>query len=292
MLLDAAFLAKLEQLSFVARHVRAGRIRGERRSTKRGTSVEFADYRDYTRGDDLRRVDWNIYARLERPFVKLFEEEEDLAVHLLLDASASMDWGDDEENKWYHARRLAAALGYVALTSGDQLRTTAVRQAEWANFGPARGRAHTLRFMTWLEDLPASGPTDLNTELHRYALQGGRPGAVVLISDLFSPGGYLEGLNALAARGHEVALLHLLSPDEVDPPLRGDLRLLDTETEEAREVTIDGGVHDLYRRRLADWRVQVQTICRARGIHYVPLVSDAPFERVILTDLRRSRVLK
>ena len=306
-----AFLRKLEQLSLVARHVRAGQAAGERRSTKRGTSVEFADYRDYTRGDDLRRVDWNIYARLERPFVKLFEEEEDLAVHLLLDGSGSMDWGEERgergeergerggENKWVYARRLAAALGYVALVSGDRL-TIATLQSPISNiqspisnlqFGPVRGRGHTLRLFEWLESLKAGGTTDLNAGLRAYAISGGRAGLVVLISDLFSPAGYVEGLTRLAARGHEVAVIHVLAPDEVEPVLAGDLRLLDVETGDPQEVTIDGGMRNLYRRRLAAWRDEIRAACRARDVHYVPVETDTPFDRVVLYDLRRAGIL-
>jgi uncharacterized protein (DUF58 family) len=302
-LLTASLLAKLDRLSLIARRVRVGQTAGERRSTKRGTSVEFADYRDYVRGDDLRRVDWNIYARLERPFVKLFEEEEDLAVHVLLDGSGSMDWGDEgaeeqgsggaAENKWLYARRLAAALGYVALTSGDRL-TVANLQSPISNrrFGPARGRGHTLRLFGWLEGLAAAGTTDLNAVLRTHAVSGGRAGLVVLISDLFSPAGHVEGLTALAARGHEVAVLHVLSPDEVEPPLGGDLRLLDVETEEPQEVTIDGGMRVLYRRRLTAWRDEIRAACRARDVHYVPIVTDIPFDRVVLYDLRRVGLVK
>ena len=274
MILDETLLRKLEQLSLVARRVRVGQTAGERRSTRRGTSVEFADYRDYAQGDDLRRVDWNIYARLERPFVKLFEEEEDLAVHILLDGSGSMDWGGegdggtggqgDGENKWTYARWLAAALGYVALVSGDRLTVTnlnspsAIRHSSFAirhsPFGPVRGRGHTLRLFEWLERLDTEGTTDLNASLRAYAISGGRAGLVVLISDLFSPAGCIDGVTALAARGHEVAVIHTLSPDEVEPPLGGDLRLLDVETGDPQEVTIDGGMRALYRRRLAAWR--------------------------------------
>ncbi|MCK4470885.1 MAG: DUF58 domain-containing protein [Anaerolineae bacterium] len=303
-LFDLLLLHKLERLSLVARHVRAGQAAGERRSTKRGTSVEFADYRDYTRGDDLRRVDWNIYARLERPFVKLFEEEEDLAVHLLLDGSGSMDWGEERgergeergerggENKWVYARRLAAALGYVALVSGDRL-TIATLQSPISNlqFGPVRGRGHTLRLFEWLESLKAGGTTDLNAGLRAYAISGGRPGLVVLISDLFSPAGYVEGLTRLAARGHEVAVIHVLAPDEVEPVLAGDLRLLDVETGDPQEVTIDGGMRNLYRRRLAAWRDEIRAACRARDVHYVPVETDTPFDRVVLYDLRRAGIL-
>ncbi len=305
MLLDETTLRKLDQLSLVARRARAGQNAGERRSTKRGTSVEFADYRDYTKGDDLRRVDWNIYARLERPYVKLFEEEEDLAVHVLLDGSGSMEWGEDGDketrgqeeggNKWLYARRLAAALGYVALTSGDRLTVanlnspSAIRHSL---FGPLRGRGHTLRLFEWLEGLGAAGTTDLNAALRSYAISGGRAGLAVLISDMFSPSGYVEGLTALAARGYEVILLHTLSPDEVNPPLGGDLRLLDVETGDPQEVTIDGGMRSLYRRRLAAWRDEIRVACRARDVRYIPVETDTPFDRVVLYDLRRAGVVK
>jgi uncharacterized protein (DUF58 family) len=304
MILDESSLRKLEQLSLVARHVRVGQVAGERRSTRRGTSVEFADYRDYVQGDDLRRVDWNIYARLERPYVKLFEEEEDLAVHILLDGSGSMDWGGEggggaeepgsggaEENKWLYARRLAAALGYVALVGGDRL-TVSVFSSSMSSFGPVRGRGHTLRLFDWLENLEAEGTTDLNGSLRAYAISGGRPGLTVLISDLFSPGGYVEGLTALAARGHEVAVIHVLSPDEVEPPLGGDLRLLDIETDNPQEVTIDGGMRSLYQRRLAAWRDEIRAACRGRDAHYVPVETDTPFDRVVLYDLRRSGIVR
>lgn len=273
---------------------------GERRSTKRGSSVEFADYRDYTRGDDLRRVDWNIYARLERPFVKLFEEEEDLAVHVLLDGSGSMDWGGGEEtgdgppetNKWLYARRLAAALGYIALSRGDRLTVAALRDSQPALFGPCRGRGHVLRVFEWLEGLEAGGATDLNAALRAYAIAGGRAGLTVLISDLLSPSGYADGLTALAARGHELAVVHVLSPDEVDPPLEGGLRLVDVETGDVQEVTVDGGVRALYRRRLASWREEARAACRARDARYIPVETATPCERVALYDLRKAGLIK
>lgn len=304
-LLKPTLLSKLDRLSLVARRARAGQMAGERRSTRRGAaSVEFADYRDYTRGDDLRRVDWNIYARLERPFVKLFEEQEDLAVHVLLDGSGSMEWGGEigeqrsegeEENKWLYARRLAAALGYIALASGDRLTVALIPNPQsptLTRFGPIRGRGHTWRLFDWLEGLKAQGITDLNASLRACALSGGRAGLAVLISDLFSPTGYLEGLTALAARGHEIAVIHVLSPDEVDPPLRGDLRLLDVETGEPQEVTIDATMCARYRHRLAKWRGEIAAACYARGMHYVSVETDTPFEQVVLSELRRAGVVR
>jgi uncharacterized protein (DUF58 family) len=296
MIVDEGLLRKLEQISLVATRVRVGQTAGERRSTKRGTSVEFADYRNYVRGDDLRRVDWNIYARLERPFVKLFEEEEDLAVHILLDGSGSMNWGGEpsdpqtaELNKWLYARRLAAALGYVALVSGDRLSVSNVKsQMSSLSFGPVRGRGHSLRLFEWMDGLEAGGTTDLDGALRNYAVSGGRAGLVILISDLFSPAGYLKGVTSLAAAGHEVAVIHVLSPDEVEPPLGGDLRLLDVETDLPQEVSIDGGMRALYRRRLEEWQEGIRADCRARDMHYIPVETGTPYDHVVLYDLRRA----
>jgi uncharacterized protein (DUF58 family) len=309
-MLDGSILSRLDRLSLVARHVRAGQTTGERRSTKRGASIEFADYRDYAHGDDLRHVDWNIYARLERPFVKLFEEEQDLAVHLLLDGSGSMDWGDQgneteddypkpgqssASNKWLYARRLAACLGYVALGGGDLLTVTSLHSqmpTPKPQFGPVRGRGNVLRLFEWLKVLATSGTTNLNESLWGYAKQGTRSGLVVLFSDLFSPTGYIEGVNALAARGHEVTLVHLLAPEEVSPPLSGDLRLVDVESGDARDVTIDGALRALYERRLAAWREDIRAACRLRNVHYVPIETGTPFDRAVLYDIRRAGLVK
>src|SRR5512136_1148690 len=179
-LFDEKTLRKLDRLALVASQVRAGQIKGERRSTKRGTSIEFADYRDYVRGDDLRRLDWNIYARLSRPFIKLLEEEEDLAVHVLLDSSRSMDYGEAEHHKFRYAQRLAAALSYIALAAGDRLTVTQVRAARAGaapkeGYGPARGRTHTLRLLHFLEGLKPGGLTELDAQLRTYALETRRP---------------------------------------------------------------------------------------------------------------------
>jgi uncharacterized protein (DUF58 family) len=144
----------------------------------------------------------------------------------------------------------------------------------------------------WLEGLEAEGVTDLSASLRAYAISSRRAGLTVLISDLFSPAGYIEGLTALVARGHEVAIVHVLAPDEVEPPLAGDLRLLDVETGEPQEVTIDGGMRSLYRRRLAAWRDEIRATCRRRDVHYVPVETDTPFERVVLYDLRRAGLVK
>lgn len=300
-LFDEQFLRRLDRLSLIVRKRRSGQLKGERRSTKRGTSVEFADYRDYVQGDDLRRVDWNIYARLERPFVKLFEEEEDLSVHILLDASASMDWSGEpgssaDHNKWLYARRVAAALGYIALGSGDRLTITLLKERGNGvlpdQFGPVRSKTQTLTLLRFLSAQQALGTTDLNRTLRTYALTAHRPGLTVLISDLFSPGGYQDGLGALLSQGHEGVLLHTLSPDEASPPLGGDLKLVDVETGHEQEVTIDAGMRELYGRRLQAWQDEINRWCGQRGAVYVPVTTDMPFDQLILFHLRQKGLVK
>lgn len=293
MIFDEETLRKLEQLTLVADQVRVGVMKGDRRSRKRGSSVEFADYRDYVQGDDLRRLDWNVYARLERPFIKLLEEEEDLAVHLLVDASASMDWPAGQRarlatHKLTYALCLAGALGHVALAGGDRLSVTllAGRGDGLRRWGPFRGPQNSLRLFQFLETGTAAGVTNLNVSLQNYALRGGRPGLLFLFSDMLSPAGYRDGLNAVQARGYESGILHILSPDELDPPLEGDLRLVDVETDAEAEVTLDPATLAQYRARLAQWRADMAAYCAGRGVHYVPVSTATSWERLVLQTLR------
>jgi uncharacterized protein (DUF58 family) len=300
-LFNESTLRKLEQLTLVAERVRVGVMKGDRRSRKRGTSIEFADYRNYVKGDDLRRLDWNVYARLERPFIKLLEEEEDLAVHLLVDASASMNWPDGEQsivnsqqstNKLIYALQLAGALGHISLTSGDLLTVALLHSGGDRHWGPHRNQQNSLRLLQFLETGTASGVTDLNLSLRNYALYGRRPGLLFLISDLLSPNGYQDGLNAMQSRGYEVVLIHLLSPDEVDPPVSGDLKLVDVETGRDAEITLDPTTLNQYRERLHEWQAQIAGYCANRGVHYIPVTTDLPWEQLVMQTLRVKGVVK
>ncbi len=291
-LFDEAFLRKLERLAILSRRAMAGQLQGERRSPKRGQSVEFADFRPYAQGDDFRRIDWNAYARLERFFIKLFIEEEDLTVHLLVDTSRSMDWG--QPNKLWYAVRAAGALGYVALAGLDRVTVTAFDNGgnEGAHyFPPRRGKRQALALFSFLQNLAASGRTDLAPRLRAYAAAATRPGPLLLFSDLLDDG-WADGLRALASRGFEVTVLHILAPDEVNPSLSGDLKLRDAETGAEVEITADYDLLQRYHDSLAAWREELRRFCGARGMHYVPVESSIPFEELLFAWLRQRGVLK
>ncbi len=286
-LFDETFLRKLEQLSLVARRVRRGQFRGEKRSTRRGQSIEFADYRNYVRGDDLRALDWNIFARLERPFIKLFEEEIDQTVHILLDASGSMDFPDGNGNKWHYARRLAAALGYIALANHDRLYLSLLRGDTVTRWGPERHRRASHRLLEFLNTASAGGETRLSAGFARYAGQIKRPGLLFIISDFLSDEPYRTGFNALQQRGHEIAVLHILSPAEIDPVLAGDFQLVDAETGDRRDVTINATLRKIYRREFEAWQSELREFCQRRQINYALIPTDTPFETLILHHLRQ-----
>lgn len=289
MIFDESTLRKLTNLTLVARQVRAGMLKGERRSTKRGTSIEFADYRNYAPGDDLRQLDWNVYARLDRPFIKLMEEEEDLSVHILLDGSKSMGWGEDILHKFSYALRLSAALGAIALNESDQL-TVAVLQRENSDphFGPARGVGQLVKLLSFLEAREAAGTTDLTQSIHDYLKKPRRSGLVFLLSDLFSPGGYFDGIIELLGRGHEVILIHILAPGEVEPLLAGDLRLVDVETNAFQEVSVDNNMRNKYQEQVNAWMKEINQRCVQHEVRYLPVITSQPWEQVVLRELRVS----
>jgi uncharacterized protein (DUF58 family) len=291
-LLEPKFLAQLDRLVLVARRARAGRIQGERRSPNRGGSIEFADFRTYTPGDDFRQVDWNAYARMERLFLKLFVAEEDLTVHLLLDASQSMAFGKPE--KWGYARRLAASLGYVALVGMDRLTGATLANGGPTNgtpLRPMRGKRRALAWFDWLSGLEPDGELEPAAAVHDYLTRARRPGLVLLISDLLGPG-WENGLRVLAGRRYEVVVLHVLSPQETSPPLEGDVRLVDSETQAAVEITADYDLLQRYRARLAAWQDHLRRACAAIGAHYVFFDTTLPLENLIVAYLQRYDVVR
>ncbi len=286
---DEGFLRQLERLLLLLRSPVRGGLKGGRRSVKRGQSVEFADYRDYTLGDDLRQLDWNVYARLEKLFVKLFVEEEDVTITILLDTSASMATGRPE--KLVFAKRAAAALGYIGLASEDRVAVSALGGRASRRQAPLRGTGRVFRLLSNLSSIqPAAGPTDLVAAARHAAAQLRGRGVVVLMSDLLDPAAD-RVIRELAATRSELIVLHILSPDELDPQLEGDLRLVDTETGDGVDITADLATLDAYRSRLAAWKELFADLAARRRASYVDLSSDVPLNDLIFAELQRRRVL-
>ncbi len=286
---DEAFLRQLERLLLVMRSPVRGGLKGGRRSVKRGQSVEFADFRDYTPGDDLRQLDWNVYARLERLFVKLFIEEEDITISVLVDASASMTAGSP--SKLLFAKRAAAALGYIGLASEDRVVVSSLVGRTAVRRRGIRGSGRVFRLLADLSAIEApDGQTDLVAACRHAAAQLTGRGLVLLISDLLDPGAD-RVIRELAAARSELIVLHVLSPDELDPPLEGDLRLVDVESGDGVDVTVDLPTIDRYKERLAGWQEALAEVARKRGATYVPLSTTVPLADLVFAELRRRRVL-
>ena len=283
-LLSAEFLAQLERFAVLSRRAFRGRVKGERRSPRKGSSVEFSDYRAYGVGDDIRYVDWNIYARLDRLYLKLFVDEEDLCLHLLLDASASMEFG--EPSKLEYGARLAAALGFVGLVNLERVGVGVLRERMAEGWSPARGRNQVLPLMEFLGRLRPSGATCLSDSLAQYALRAREAGVAVLISDLMDPAGYERGLKALLERRFEVHVIHLLAADEMNPGFGGDVRLVDAETGELRDLTLDGEALRVYRQRLRDFLERAEQFCRGKELSYYRVVTDTPVQDFVLGQLK------
>jgi len=305
-LLTPELLRRLEQFQLLAQRRAKSSLRGERRSKARGQSVEFADYRNYVSGDDFRYLDWNLYGRLDRLFLKLYEEERELPVTVLLDASESMTFG--EPRKFDFARQVAAAVGYVALCGFDRVRIMTfpelsgepmneselqARSQELAARGAlrsVRGRKSALQFFQNLNQLTAGGATEFNAALRRGALQVRRAGLAVVLSDFLDPAGYEPGLTALLGRGFQINAVQILAPEELNPTLYGDLRLIDSETGAQQEVTFGKYRVKAYKQTVQNFCQRLRECCSSRGINFFMAPSDTPLEELLLRQLRQAEV--
>jgi uncharacterized protein (DUF58 family) len=281
-------LRRLERLSFAPRRPVAGGIGGEHRSSARASSTDFADYRPYLPGDDFRRIDWNAYGRLGHLYVKLTEAREQLPVHVLLDASRSMAWG--EPSKLRYASQLTAGLGYVALARFDRLTVTALGERP-RQLPPTRGRGRLGALLAFLGQTEPSGALNLDRALAEYRVDRRAGGLAILISDLLTPDGYQAGLDRLLGAGLDVAVLQVLSPQELEPPPAGDVELQDAETGEIVQVSLTPRMIAIYRERLDRWCAEAEQACAQRGILYVRVSTDTPLEDVLLDRLRRAGLL-
>jgi uncharacterized protein (DUF58 family) len=289
-LLESAFLKKLDRLALVTKRPMAGDIQGERRSPRRGASVEFADFRPYTPGDDIRQIDWNLYARAERFYLKLFVAEEELTVHLLVDNSASMDWG--APNKLRYAKQIAGAFGYITLANLDRVTVTAFGAGPNVGQLPGvRGKRGAVPLFSFLQRLEAGKGGDLAKTCHRYIQSARTAGPLLLCSDLLDAG-WKDALSALSSRPFEITVMHVLAPQELEPELDGDFKLVDAEGGAAVEISADLDLLRRYREHLAGWRAEIESFCAGRGITYLPVDTSIPVEEFVLGRMRRRGVLR
>ena len=281
-LLAAPLMAKLERMELVSRKIFRGRMKGERRSHRKGQSVEFADFRNYAPGDDLRFIDWNLFARMDRLYLKLFLEEEDLHLYVLIDDSLSMEYGTP--TKLHVAKQMAAALGYIGLCRGDRVSLSTFNRQQPGVF---RGRTSTYRMLDCLSGFePAPVSKDMTSSVKSFCMRNVHKGIVVLISDLMDKNGYEGALRMLVARDLDIFLVHLLSPEELKPELKGDLKLVDCEDADQREISISAGLLKRYQQTLNSFIEGAKSFCSKRSITYVPARSDVEVDVLIEQYLR------
>lgn len=289
-LLEPDFMQKLDQLSLVSRKIFAGKMRGERLTKRRGESAEFADYRNYVVGDDLRFLDWNVYARLNALFIKLFLQEEDLHVSILLDTSKSMDWGDP--HKGLYARRVAAAVAYIGLVNFDRVSLYAYADGLQYELTGVRGRRMMFKVIEFLNRVEYEGASDLVAACRQFSIRHPQPGIVMLLSDFFEKGGYEEALRYLLGRRYDLYAIQLLSPEEIEPRLVGDLRLTDVEDDDVAEVTMGRALLNRYKQNLHAYCSELRDYCTRRGISYLFTGTDVPFDQIVLSYFRRRGLVK
>lgn len=300
-LLTPEFMRQLDRLDVRSRKMLRGTVQGERRSKKRGASVEFADYRNYVVGDDLRRIDWNLYARLDKLFLRLFMEEEDLSVSLVIDTTASMNYGDP--NKLIYAKQMVAAIGYIALTHYNRLNLFSFTDTVTGQATGLRGRRPIPRMVDWLNQQDAAPPArggetsgggNLAAVCKKLAMLNQRPGVVVLVSDFFDKGDLSAALRYLAGDRYDGYAIQLLSPQEVDPTkggVVGDLKLTDMEDGDLAEVSVSKALLDKYQANLQSYCQHVRDTCTKRGLSYMTATTDLPVELVVLKYLRERGLL-
>jgi len=286
-LFDENFLKKLEQLHIISKRVLGGQMRAERRSRKRGAGLEFADYKQYLPGDDFRSLDWNAYVRLDKLLLRLFEEEEDLPIYILLDSSRSMAMGSPP--KFDYARKVVAALSYIGLAHLDRISIFSFSDTLKSELPRVRGKQQIHRVLRYIEDLPSGGNTSLNNAARSFLSGNHRRGLVVLISDFFDENGYEDALSMIVNFRYELFALQLSDTAESHPQLMGDLRLIDSETGEVREVTITAQLLREYQAAYTAFCDGLADFCKRRQIGLVQTENNVPFEDLVLNIFRQGR---
>jgi uncharacterized protein (DUF58 family) len=289
-LLDPVFMSRLDALDVLSRKILQGKLQGERRSKRRGQSVEFADHRPYVSGDDLRFVDWNIYGRLERLFLKLFLEEQDLTVHIVADGSASMGFG--EPSKELFIKKLTAALGYVSLVNNNRVTISFIADGVTVQLANMRGRSYLNQMAECLLTTGCDGLSNFDDACRQLAAGRIGSGVMIVLSDFLFKEGYDSGLRRLMGRQYDLYAIQVLCPQELSPNLSGELKLIDIEDADAAEITVSAALTKYYKRNLTAYCNELKDFCTSRGAVYVLTNSADSVESLVLNYLRRIRLLR
>jgi uncharacterized protein (DUF58 family) len=289
-LLDPVFMSRLDRLDILSRKILQGKLQGERRSKRRGQSVEFADHRPYVAGDDLRFADWNVYGRLEQLFLKLFLEEQDLTVHIVADASASMSFG--EPSKELFIKKLTAALGYVSLVNNNRVTISFIADDVTVQLANMRGRNYLDKMADCLLTTDCDGLSNFDNSCRQLAAGRIGSGVMVVLSDFLFKEGYDSGLRRLIGRQYDLYAIQVLCPQELSPDLSGELKLIDIEDADAAEITVSAALSKYYKRNLTAYCNELKDFCTRRGAVYVLANSADSVESLVLNYLRRVRLLR
>jgi uncharacterized protein (DUF58 family) len=286
--LDEDFLRKLERVKILAQKGIKGPTKGEHNSWRSGASLEFLDYRKYQVGDDFRYVDWNVYGRLDKLFLKLFRAEEELSIHILLDMSLSMASGNPP--KEIYAKKITAALAYIGLANLDRVGVTSFTDSLGESQSPRKGRQVYKSILHYLLSIQPKGKTDLNSCLTEYASTCKRPGIAIILSDLLDQKGFEKGLEALQYRKFDITLLQVLDHEELFPSLRGYIVLNEVETHETKKITLDAALLTLYREKMRGFLENIKGFCIESGVDYYLSDTSIPFEDFLLEYLTKGMV--
>jgi len=284
---DDDFLRKLEYLHVVSRRALAGQNRADRLTPMRGRGLQFADHRPYAAGDDFRHIDWKAYKRLNRLLLRLFDEERDLPIYLLLDVSRSMA----EPAKFDMARRVTAAICYIGLAHLDRVTLLPFAEALGQESVPGRGKGRIFRVFEQLERLEPDGATSLRDSFKTFAARPRHSGLAVVVSDFLDPAGFEDGLKMLRTLGHDVFAVHIASRADRDPGALGDVRFVDAETGELRELEVTPKLAEAYGHAWDAHALELQRFCGRYGIGYARADVERPFEEIVLKAFRQGRFL-
>lgn len=276
---DKDFLNRLEHLVFLSKRVHSGGKGGSRRSSSYGMGIEYADHREYNNGDDIRYIDWALYGRSGKLYTKLFQEDEDININILIDRSLSMDLG--APSKFQYALKLSASLGYIGLSNLDHVGSGYFSSDIEGLIPTRRGKNQVFPYLDFLSSFMPANATDINRSLENFARKVKTPGIVIILSDFFDEKGYERGLNYLLFRKFEVHVIQVLCADEMNPAIDGKMKLENIEDSIYRDMDVDKNDLEIYRRKLNQYNLELRNFCETRGILYHQAVTDMPFDKLL-----------